>query len=137
MAAGGVCVFADPPECLSCWFTVDRFNRGEIGTVSKRIALRAYCTLGYLSRRPARPGAIAEIRRLFASEEVAVFAVAKKSLALRGHAACLRAWLRRAASRPGVNHALPGQIVRHPRSFLASAAVRTPFDGQLISGGRR
>ena len=32
---------------------------------------------------------------------------------------------------------LPGQIVRQPRSFLASAAVGTPSDGQLISGGRR
>lgn len=137
MAGGGVCVFADPQSASSCWFTVNRFNRDEIGTVSRRIAVRAYRALGYLRRQPARLGAIVEIRRLFAFQEAAVFAAAKKSLAFCGQAACLRAWLRGTASLRGVNHALPGQIVRHPRSFLASAAVRTPSDGQLISGGRR
>jgi len=66
-----------------------------------------------------------------------VFPSRKGMLASRGQAACSRAWLREAASRPGVNHALPGQMVRDLRSFLASGAVRTSSDGQLISGGRR
>src|SRR5499433_392926 len=38
MAGGGVCVFADLQSASFSWFTVKRFNRGEIGTVSGRIA---------------------------------------------------------------------------------------------------
>jgi len=66
-----------------------------------------------------------------------VFRSRKESLAVRGQAPRSRAWFRGAASRAGVNYALSGQLVRHPRSFIALAAVRTPSDGQLNSGGRR
>src|SRR5947209_4676007 len=62
--------------------------RDEIGTINRRIAMGAYCTLDSIRRHPARLGEIMEVRRLSTYYDAAVFGD-RDEIACIPHKGCL------------------------------------------------
>jgi hypothetical protein len=99
----------------------------KIGTVSRRIAVGAYCTLSYIRRHPAQLGEIMEVRRLSTYYyEAAVFGD-RNEIACIPHKGCLLEIVAAGeASHPDVNQLLPGQVIRYTRSFFFGDRFELP-----------
>jgi len=100
--------------------------REEIGTINRRIAMGAYCTLDSIRRHPARLGEILEVRRLFTYYDAAVFGD-RDEIACIPHKGCLLEIVAAGeAAHPEVNRLLPGHVIRYTRSFFFGDRFELP-----------
>jgi hypothetical protein len=112
----------DPPNKTSL-FPV---YRDEIGTINRRIAMGAYCTLDSIRRHPARLEEIMEVRRLFTYYDAAMFGD-RDEIACIPHKGCLLEIVAAGeAAHPEVNRLLPGHVIRYTRSFFFGDRFELP-----------
>ena len=112
----------DPPRQAS----LPHVYREEIGTINRRIAMGAYCTLDSIRRHPARLGEILEVRRLFTYYDAAVFGD-RDEIACIPHKGCLLEIVAAGeAAHPEVNRLLPGHVIRYTRSFFFGDRFELP-----------
>jgi len=122
MAGGGARAFATRPRGV---IPISDY-RGEIRSISRRIAVGAYCTLDHVRRHPARFGEIMEVRRVSPYYEAAVFGD-RDEIACIPHKGCLLEIVAaREAKHPEVNQLLPGQVIRYARSFFFGDRLELP-----------